>query len=547
MAQKMMQPEEQTFATYVATVGRRKWIVVITIVIAVAAVLGLDATRTKMYSSEAMMQLISQNISPTNGYVVPLSTTDIATAVNVATSSQVRLIVAKRLGHVPPQASAQSLGGTAIVSVSVSTTNAAYSSRVANVYVRSYIEYTRQRFTQQILSQQLILQRQRTDLQLQILKLEDALASAEPNSSAANTLNIQLQNASSQIQTVNASLTQLQLAFSQVPSGAVSTSPSLPSLSPSSPKPLTDAVVAGTLGLLLGIALTLLLEFLDDRIRDREHLAQVTGGLPLIGEIPLFEGSKKTDEKRLISIAEGDSIAAEAYRSLRTSIQFVGFDSDDVQVIQITSPSESDGKTTTAANLAVTLATGGTRVAIIAGDLRKPSLHRAFNLDNSIGLSSFLSGSARLDEICIRLEAFPNLTVVASGPVPPNPSELLGSKRLGQMFDALREEVEIIIIDSPPVLPVTDSLVIAQVADAVIVIANSHKTHARDVAESLERLASINANVRGMVLNSIPPVGNKYRYRYRYGGYGRRIGYYSQNYGVAETPQPKRRFGGLKA
>jgi capsular exopolysaccharide synthesis family protein len=525
----LTQPQEQSFVTYAATIGRRKWVVVITVILAILAALGYDATRTRMFSSTVSMQLVSQNISPTNGYVVPLSATDIATAVNVATSSQVRLIVTKNLGQPAPPATASSVGVTAVVEVSVTTTKSAYSARVANLYGLAYITYTRQRFTEQILAQEAILRQQQTQLQNQIATLETAIANAVPKSATADALNIQLQNASSQLQTVNNSLTQLQLTYSQVPSGAVITSPAIPSLTPSSPKPVTDALVAGFLGLLIGIALTFVFEFFDDRIRDREHLNIATGGLPLLGEIPLFERWGEEDKFKLISAVRSNSVAAEAYRGLRTSIQFIGFDSDRVQAIQITSPGENDGKSTTAANLAVTLASGGTRIALIAADLRKPSLHRFFNQENSIGLSSYLSGTASLSDISLVQDEYPNLLLLPSGPIPPNPSELLGSKRMAEMLDALRTSVDLIIIDCPPILPVTDAVVIAQQADAVILIANSGSTHARDIGESLERLSNIDAKLDGVVLNGIPPTGGKYRYRYRYGNY--RYGGYRYTYG----------------
>ena len=248
-------------------------------------------------------------------------------------------------------------------------------------------------------------------------------------------------------------------------------------------------------------------------------LFEVSGNVPLLGEIPEFDNWKSHSETAIIANDRPKSAAAEAYRSLRTAVQFIGFDTDHPKVIQITSPTESEGKTTTVIDLAVTMASSGSRVAVVSCDLRRPGLHKFFKVSESLGVSSILSGLESVESVVVVSEDFPNLMCIPSGPIPPNPSELLGSPRLADLFESLRAINDVILVDSPPVLPVTDAIVIAQSVDFVVLIARAGQTHARAMARALELLANVDAPVKGVVLNALhsQPSGRGYG---GYGGYG---------------------------
>lgn len=512
--------EDQTLATYASVLWRRKLMIILIVVIPMVLMVAIDTVRTREYAATASMQLVSQNVTQGNG-TVPLQPTDIATDIQLVQSAAVKALVASGLGQPAPDPSVTEVGVTEVVNVTVSATEPGFAARAANEYVKAYIKFTSDRFATQIQEQETILQAQQATLQAQISEIEAQIAQNGSTSASNAALNTRLGNYSSQLQSVNSSLTQLQLDQTQVPSGALPVSPAVPDSKPTSPKPVLDALLAGFVGLIVGVCLALLLDFFDDRIRTKEGLELVSGGLPLLGEIPLFENWKDQPEGSIIAAVRPKSSAAEAYRSLRTSIQFIGFDSERPKVIQITSPVESEGKTTTAVDLAVTMASGGTRVALVSCDLRRPRIHDYFVADNARGLSTLLSGADSLEDVIVVPKEFPNLIYIPSGPVPPNPSELLGSKRLAQTFETLRGTNDIILVDGPPVLPVTDAVVIAQVVDSVIVLVRAGRTRRRAVSRALETLSNVDAPLEGVILNAVTPESASYGYRYggyRYGG-----------------------------
>jgi capsular exopolysaccharide synthesis family protein len=475
------------------------------------------------------MELISQNVS--QGGTVELQPSDIATDIQLVQGSAVEAIVAASLGQPAPNPSVTEVGITNVLDIGVADYGPAIAAKAANEYVSAYIKFTTNSYAKQVHEQETILKNQQAKLQRKIKLIEAQIATNSPTSPSDAALNTQLGNYSAQLQAASTSLTQLQLNQIQVPAGALALTPAVSTLKPISPKPLTDALLAGLLGLLLAIGLALLLDFFDDRIRSKEQLQAVAEGLPLLGEIPLFENWKNQPDNAIIAAMSPKSEAAEAYRSLRTAIQFISFDSKRANVILITSPLESEGKTTTVIDLAVTMASSGTRVAVVSCDLRQPGIHKFFKTDNSKGLSSVLAGTETLESVIVSLEEFANLTCIPSGPVPPNPSELLGSATLVDVFEALRMNNDVILVDSPPVLPVTDTIVVAQVVDIVVLLSRMNRTRARAVARALELLGNVDAPVKGLVLNAVTShsSGNRYGGYGRYGRYGRYGGYGSQS------------------
>jgi capsular exopolysaccharide synthesis family protein len=506
---------------YFDLLWRRKFLIIIIVIVFVGLALAIDTVRPKIYGATASMQLISQNVVQGGG-TVDLSPTDIATDIQLVQSAAVKAIVTASLGLPAPKAAVTEVGLTEVLDVQVSASSAAFAARAANEYVSAYIEFTSDRFAKQTQQQRTILLTQRRTLQTAITQIETQIATKGAASTSNAALNTQLDSYVAQLDTVVSSLSQLQLDQTQVPSGALLVSPVPPNKSPISPKRLTDGAIAGFLGLILSIGLVLTLDFLDDRIRTKEQLQVVSGKLPLLGEIPYFENWKDQPDDAIIAAVRPKSAAAEAYRSLRTAIQFIGFDSDRAQVIQITSPMESEGKTTTVIDLAFTMASSGTRVVVVSCDLRKPGIHKFFKTDNSKGLSSVLGGTETLESVIVDFEELPNLTCIPAGPIPPNPSELLGSTRLADIFEALRATNDVILVDSPPVLPVTDAIVVAQVVDFVVLLSRENVTHARGIARALELLSNVDAPLKGVVLNAVTAQssGRRYGGYSRYGGYG---------------------------
>jgi capsular exopolysaccharide synthesis family protein len=216
------------------------------------------------------------------------------------------------------------------------------------------------------------------------------------------------------------------------------------------------------------------------------------------------------------------SPAAEAYRSLRTNLQFISRDGT-VRVISVTSPHAGEGKTTTVANIATTLALTGKRVMALSADLRKPRLHRFFGLDNERGLSSVLAGQAQLAEVARRVEGLDSLRIVTSGPVPPNPAELLSSDAMESLLTQLRSMADYVVIDTPPVLVVSDAMIVAPRVDGVVVVVDADTTTGGAASHTIDQLEQVGGNVIGSVLNRFDPskaryysYAGKYAYAYRY-------------------------------
>jgi tyrosine-protein kinase Etk/Wzc len=288
---------------------------------------------------------------------------------------------------------------------------------------------------------------------------------------------------------------------------------------------LRQKVLLGLLvGLLLGVGGAFFLEYLDQTIKTTQDVDRVLA-TPVLGMVPLDAklAARGGDSRRPISIItalDGDDPAAEAYRTLRTNVTFVGAERP-VQLLALTSPGPGEGKSTTAANLAVALALGGHKTLLIDADLRRPLLHRAFGLVHEPGLTDVLVGRAAARE-AIRPDVIERLDVLPAGSSPPNPSELLGSDAMHALIAEVRQNYDYIVVDTPPVLPVTDATVISTVADATILAIRSGETEETSATRALDQLKRVNARIAGVVLNGVDTRRDRH---YTYYKYQKNVGY----------------------
>ncbi|MET4098100.1 succinoglycan biosynthesis transport protein ExoP [Agrococcus sp. UYP10] len=281
---------------------------------------------------------------------------------------------------------------------------------------------------------------------------------------------------------------------------------------PISPRPLLNVAVGAVLGIALAVAIALLREVLDTRIRDERGLKLVTD-LPIVGSMTF---DSKAKQRPLVVHSDPLSPRSEAYRTLRTNLQFVEVDGRS-RTFVVTSSTPSEGKSSTAANLALALADAGETVILIDADLRKPKVAEYMNIDGSVGLTDVLIGRAELVD-AVQMWGESSLYVLPSGQIPPNPSELLGSKSMQALITQLESEFDWVLFDAPPLLPVTDAAVLARhTAGAIMVVASGRATrHQLDVALSM--LENVDAPVAGVVLTMLPAkAGNAYG---AYGAYG---------------------------
>lgn len=220
--------------------------------------------------------------------------------------------------------------------------------------------------------------------------------------------------------------------------------------------------------------------------------------------------NQNNDQEALVTYLNPRSPVAEAYRTLRTNIHFSSLDKP-IKTLLITSTGADEGKSTTLANLAVTTAQTGARVIVVDCDLRRPVQHKIFGLRNQSGLTTLMLGEG-LENLPLQDTMVPNLRLLSSGPLPPNPSELLGSRRLQEVIELLKGEAEFVLFDAPPIIAVTDAAVLATKMDGTLLVINAGKTK-RDLARRAKGLLEkVNANVLGVVLNNVKLEGSLYQY-----------------------------------
>jgi capsular exopolysaccharide synthesis family protein len=251
---------------------------------------------------------------------------------------------------------------------------------------------------------------------------------------------------------------------------------------------------------------------LDDTIKTPQDVERATG-LTTLGAISRIQGETVAD--KLVAALHPKSPISEAYRVMRTNLQFASLDKP-IRSLLITSPNPGEGKSTTLANLGIVLAQSGKRVVLVDTDLRRPVQHKAFGLPNKQGLTDVLL----LDELALdghlQPTAVPGLRVLTTGPLPPNPSELLGSARMGQLIKALEQEADVVLFDTPPALPVTDAAVLATQTDAVLMVMDAGQTRRGLAGVAVENLKQVGANLVGVALNRLMPGRGGYYYYYYY-------------------------------
>ena len=295
--------------------------------------------------------------------------------------------------------------------------------------------------------------------------------------------------------------------------------------SPISPNVKLTLAIGAVLGLMLGLAYALTRNHLDRRVRSAE-IIEKQFGIPVIGTIPLDK--RMQDHRQVVETGainnNSDRTAhatSEALRELRTNLSFVDVDNPP-KIIVVTSSVPGEGKSSVTANLAVTIAAAGKRVVVVDGDLRRPVVTSMFGLVPGAGVTDVLSGQAELEDVLQVWGHMPNLAVLGAGRVPPNPSELLGSKAMADMLQQLAAHATV-LIDAPPLLPVTDAAILSRIADGAMVVINAGKTSLDEIGKAFGNLAKVDAHILGAILNRVPTQGADAA---QYGYYGQ---YYQQD------------------
>lgn len=485
---------------------RRRWFLVgFTTLFLVGAVAGFSLFQTPRYAASAEV-LIQPTFTGVTG-PVEVSEGELATQVQVVSSLPIAQAVAKELSmpETPNLAnliSVEPVGSSRIVRITARDSNPKEAALLANAVAKAYVDYRHAETASLYEETAAKLSERQSAVEARIAEIDELLKDDPDNAveleAERRVLQTELGQLSSQIAqrgggfgAPNGGGSLLQEAT--VPSRAVS------------PRPVLNSLLAGAFGLLLGCALALLRDRFDDAVRDEESARQAMGGVPVMGRIPQWDDEANRD--RLITVLEPFAPATEAFQTLGVNLRFllatrVG-DERRGGVLLTTSAQPGEGKTVTSCNLAVAAGRIGMRVALLDADLRRGKVGERFGLGDARGLSDLL---VKFDDPANYLVdvGIDNLRVLPAGTVPPNPTQMLGSGRLQTVLTHLANEFDLVILDSPPVLAVADSLELAARADQVIVVSRAKVSRRRMLSQTVESLRQVGVTAMGCVINGVP-------------------------------------------
>ncbi len=434
----------------------------------------------------------------------------------------------------------QPVRDTQLIEIKVENTDPVLAAQIANALVSVFSRTIQETQTARYAETKNSLQQQLDDLGQRIeadsLALQN-LGDSPDAQAERNRLETQLNQNRQLYAALLQTFEQVRLAEAESISNVIQAEPATVPLRPVRPRVMQNTLLAAVVGGMLAVGVVFLVDALDDTVKGPEDITRNTGTV-VLGVIASYDAAKSD----LVTLAEPRSPIAEAFRSLRTNIQFASVDKP-LQSILVTSALPSEGKSTVAANLAITIAQSGKRVVLLESDLRRPSVHRYLKVPNRMGLSTmFVRPQVYLDGN-LQGTRIPNLKVLTAGDLPPNPSELLGSERMQAILRQLREQADVLILDTPPMMAVTDAVVLAPRVDGVLLVARPGGTKISALRTAVEQLRRTGANILGVVLNEVQMKGYRYRYysnMYYYYGY---YEYYGRENGKGKR---KRRVGQYK-
>lgn len=507
---------------YIAIVRKWWWLVVASTLVATAASFFALQRTPRIYEATTTV-IIGQSIDNPNPTYADLSISQqlAQTYREMVLRQPILSGAAEALGlsytPSPANVSAQLVAGTQLMEIRVRDTDPERARALADAVAQELIKQTPEFKEGQV--RQEFIQERLTNIEQSIKETEQEIVDEQKKLEAANSARA-IQQYQSNIAAMEQKLSTYQsdyAAYLQTVENRtnyisvfqLAATPSRP-ISPRVPETL---LLAAAIGLVLALGGAFLIEFLDDTIKTPEEVGRLTA-LPVLGRIGRVPGLEANGT--LIPIEEPRSLVAEAYRALRTNIQVSSVD-DPVRTLMVSSAAEFDGKSTVLANLAVVMAQAGQSVILVDADLRRSTLHKKFRLPNKEGLTTVLLQDQPSANGYLHETGVPNLRVLTSGPLPPNPSELLSSRKMQQLIEHLRQEADIVLFDTPPALPVTDAAVLATRVDGVLFVISAEQTRKAAVRQAVESLKQVKARFLGATLNRMAP---QYLHDYGYYQYG---------------------------
>jgi receptor protein-tyrosine kinase len=499
---------------YVTVLWRRKWIVLQALILIPLAVVVISLIRPTLYAATARVMAVDQSstLNVATGTNVDAQTLDeraLETLASFVATREVARRAVERLSPSPDidevldKVEAETDPNADVILITAEDADAGRSGEIANAFADAFVDWRRE--TQQ-----------RT--------LEEALQTVDQQIAASAT-------GSYTRQLLVERRRQLEVLEVLMTGGVAVGEPAATPQSPASPKPIRDGALAFAAAIVIAIGLAFVREALDVSVHDVQELSSLTD-LPIVGEIPGFRKDERASGK-IIALDDPRGPTAEAYRFLRVNLGFVDFN-HSVKSILVTSQLPQQGKSTTVANLAISLLRAGSKVAVVEGDLRRPALHRLFNVPNAKGVSSVVAGSTSLDDAVFQLsfatrqphvataggsaepQAAPELklTLLTSGPLPPNPGEVVTSEQYSTIITQLEESHDFVLVDAPPMLLVGDAGTLAGKVDGVLIVVRLEQA-TRDSVTSIEDFVRrVPARTLGLVVTGVRRGTGSNSYKY---------------------------------
>jgi capsular exopolysaccharide synthesis family protein len=492
---------------YLTILRVRKWWIALAVVLVVGSALAYSLRQTPVYVSETQV-LLEETIELEQQQI---QVVNVENEARLATSPAVAQLAAQQPGVAEQDVSALLRNlevepepePATILTFRYSHADNQQAAQRANAFANAYLDHR-----EQMLLGNLVQQRE--SLRDRINRLRDLVATAA---------------SIEQKQLYRAQIVVLQTELAGVTSagtlhlGTVIQPAVIPN-QPASPDHAKTGVLALLAALPLGVGLALLRERFDDRLRGRADL-EAHAGAAVLAVVPRVANWRDSADSPVVTLTEPKSAAAEAYKTLRTSVLFAAAQRG-METLLVTSSNAMEGKSSTTANLGVALAQSGKRVILVSADLRKPRLHRFFRAQNGTGLTNVLAGERNALEV-LNWVGVENLRLLPSGPVPGNPAELLGSEAMESLLRELRDAADFVLIDAAPVLPVADAMTLTPFVDAVLFVADARRTTRGAIAQARHQLDQVNARVIGTVLNNFDPSKSPGSAHQHYGYHAYRI------------------------
>ena len=508
---------------YALLVRKWLWLIILCTVAAAAAAYVVSKNSTPIYQASTKLLVNQSSSNQANlAYQDILMSQQLArTYANLLADRPVVEATAQRLGLPTDQKSLTALQNsisvtpirdTQLLEVKVEGPDPQLIALVANTLPEVFIAQ----------NQQLQLGRVtglKTSLETEIANVQEDIARTQANLANA-TDDVQRQRYEASLAQYRSTLSglvnsyqQIRLAEVQATNNVVVVKPAVPPQTPIRPRTTTNVLLAAVVGAMIAAGAAFLIEYLDDTIKSPDDVARVSG-LSTLGAIARLKDAGA--QRQLIAWMSSKAPESEAYRTLRTNIQFSSVDKP-IRTLVVTSSGPSEGKSTTAANLAIVMAQTGQKVVLVDADLRRSVLHKTFGVPNNVGITTALLAGDDVDlQSYLQPTEIDNLMILTSGPIPPNPSELLGSQRMKNVIDRLAQAADIVIFDTPPVLVVTDAAVLSRQTDGVLLIADAGGTREPALAHAVEELRKTGANILGVALNRLDSRSRGYYYYYYY-------------------------------